>query len=457
MTENLTTGFSSEPSEPDLNLGIKQPLLPHQPLGSKFIRPKFLSPLGAKSLSNFDSSIFFNPVITDFNIIENSFQDSPFFSESKSQHFNTPSHSEGNKVKKNSSNSPNIQQKSAGSNSSLSRDILLSQDSDIRLSPSEAIANIDVTTPNTNYINPTIENNDIGEINKLSNTPQQAHIISSISDNKDSKLIQPQINTNNSVTNQKNEALPNPSQPRQHTSLTIQPQADSGKAEYSQTELNEKAIAPYNTGKESPIIQPKIDSNNSVSLQAEIVENDNSRTTLNEKAIAPSNLDTESPVIQPKLDSNNSAYHQAEIVENDNSRTTLNEKAIAPFNTATESPVIQPKLDSNNSAYHQAEIVENDNSRTTLNEKAIAPFNTATESPVIQPKLDSNNSAYHQAEIVENDNSRTTLNEKAIAPSNLGTESNIIQPKLDSNNSVYPQSEIVENEYSQTEFNEKAI
>ncbi|ALF54421.1 hypothetical protein ACX27_18770 [Nostoc piscinale CENA21] len=59
MTENLTTGFILEPSEPDLNLGIKQPLLPHRPLGRKFISPKFLSPLGVKSLSNFDPSIFF--------------------------------------------------------------------------------------------------------------------------------------------------------------------------------------------------------------------------------------------------------------------------------------------------------------------------------------------------------------------------------------------------------------
>ncbi|MEB3151509.1 MAG: hypothetical protein VKL60_21140 [Sphaerospermopsis sp.] len=47
MTENLTKG---------LNLDIKQPLIVPKPLGRKLITPKFLSPLGAKKLSSFDTA-----------------------------------------------------------------------------------------------------------------------------------------------------------------------------------------------------------------------------------------------------------------------------------------------------------------------------------------------------------------------------------------------------------------
>ncbi|MEA5566073.1 hypothetical protein, partial [Anabaena sp. UHCC 0399] len=59
MRENIETG-----SDDNSELGIKKPLLPHKPLGQKLLSPKFLSPLGAKYLSNFEPSVFFAPEFT---------------------------------------------------------------------------------------------------------------------------------------------------------------------------------------------------------------------------------------------------------------------------------------------------------------------------------------------------------------------------------------------------------
>lgn len=112
MTENLKTGFDSEPSKTDireLNLDIKRHLLAHKPLGRTLISPKFLLPLGAKSLSNFDSSIFLNSETNDSHILDNESQNSPFLSKSKSKSLNSSNLAEANKTKKSTSNSTIIQ------------------------------------------------------------------------------------------------------------------------------------------------------------------------------------------------------------------------------------------------------------------------------------------------------------------------------------------------------------
>ncbi|HIK03439.1 MAG TPA: hypothetical protein IGS40_01790, partial [Trichormus sp. M33_DOE_039] len=82
MTDNLATTSGDYPE-----LGIKKPLLPHKPLGQKLLSPKFLSPLGAKSLLNFDSSVYFSSDFTDYTVSNNLLNDSPLLSESQSQHF----------------------------------------------------------------------------------------------------------------------------------------------------------------------------------------------------------------------------------------------------------------------------------------------------------------------------------------------------------------------------------
>ncbi|WP_187308045.1 hypothetical protein, partial [Nostoc cycadae] len=154
MTENLTTGFASQPSEPDLNLGIKRPLLAHKPWGRQLISPKFLSPLGAKSLSNFDPSIFLNSEAIYSNIIDKQFQDSPFFSESTSQRFNDLNLPNTNKVTKPTSNSTIIQQKLATRNLALKRNILSNNNIDINLA--QPHMSLDISTLSTTDVDSTV-------------------------------------------------------------------------------------------------------------------------------------------------------------------------------------------------------------------------------------------------------------------------------------------------------------
>ncbi|MBU7581709.1 MAG: hypothetical protein KAF91_02140, partial [Nostoc sp. TH1S01] len=244
MTENLTTGFNSEPSEPNLNLGIKRPLLPHQPLGRKLISPKFLSPLGAKSLSNFDPSIFFNSETTDFNIIDTSFQNSPFFSESKSPHLNNKNLSEVNTVTKNTSNSTIIQHKLDNSNFAPSSDVLLNHDMGRDLLKSEASANTHIPINKTN--------------------------------NAESTIIQPQIDIHDSAASPKIEHLPTTSQPTEHK--------------------------PSTTGAEATIIQPQLDTHDSVTIP----KIEHLPITPQAREYRASTTSAESTTIQPQLDSNDS-------------------------------------------------------------------------------------------------------------------------------------------------------
>jgi hypothetical protein len=79
MIEHDEAKFGYNQTEHDEPLGIKKPLLAHQPLGQRLISPKFLSPLGANSLLNFDHAAFLNSDTSDYTTFENPFQDSPFF------------------------------------------------------------------------------------------------------------------------------------------------------------------------------------------------------------------------------------------------------------------------------------------------------------------------------------------------------------------------------------------
>ena len=78
MTETSGEFISPEPP-----LGIKKPLLSPKPLGRILLQPKFLYPLGAKSLFGFDTSVISEPSISgEGSLIQ--LQNDPFLSESSS-------------------------------------------------------------------------------------------------------------------------------------------------------------------------------------------------------------------------------------------------------------------------------------------------------------------------------------------------------------------------------------
>ncbi|MEW5861521.1 MAG: hypothetical protein AB1861_29760 [Cyanobacteriota bacterium] len=76
---NLLDG-ETIPQEP---LGIKNPLLPPNPLGQNLLNPKFLHPLGARSINVFNPSAFFSEEMADEFPPDNPFKNSPFFAESQ--------------------------------------------------------------------------------------------------------------------------------------------------------------------------------------------------------------------------------------------------------------------------------------------------------------------------------------------------------------------------------------
>ncbi|MFE1745570.1 hypothetical protein [Coleofasciculus sp. H7-2] len=79
-TRNNLPDGETIPQEP---LGIKNPLLPPNPLGQKLLNPKFLHPLGARSITVFNPSGFFSEEMSDEFPPDNPFKNSPFFAESQ--------------------------------------------------------------------------------------------------------------------------------------------------------------------------------------------------------------------------------------------------------------------------------------------------------------------------------------------------------------------------------------
>ncbi|MCC5634795.1 ELKS/Rab6-interacting/CAST family protein [Nostoc sp. CHAB 5844] len=404
MTENLTSGFDSEPSETDLNLGIKRPLLAHKPLGRKLISPKFLLPLGAKALSNFDPSIFLNSEAIDSNILDNPFQDSPFFSENKATKF--------------TSDSTIIQHKLESSNSDLRQDVLLNNNVVVNLSPSGAIANID--TPK----NPNIK----------------------------SKFLQTQIDNHNSVSNPKTNSSSTVSQPPKYTSLTtdaeskfIQTKLDSNNFASSQ-EIESQSTTSQTaessssaTGIDSTVIPAQLDKHDSV-----VSHKIESQPTTSQIAESSSSAtDAKSTIIQPRLDSNNSIVSPKIESLSTTSQTEVmfDDKSLPVYTTSTnnaESKVIQKKSESHNSI-----VKQNIDSLLTASQLPKSESPTAgLESAILQPQLDSVDSTIIQSQLDSNDsvvspkieNLSTQLAEHSS--SITGVDSAVVQPQLDSNDSV---------------------
>ncbi|OLP17978.1 hypothetical protein BST81_13080 [Leptolyngbya sp. 'hensonii'] len=71
-------------------LGLKNPLLPPPPLGSGFLQPKFLVPLGARPLSGFNFSTFFPQGLSGYRPLGNLFEDFPFAEESRPTEISLP-------------------------------------------------------------------------------------------------------------------------------------------------------------------------------------------------------------------------------------------------------------------------------------------------------------------------------------------------------------------------------
>ena len=81
MVDNQSQQSNSNASEEqkvaiESPLGIKDSLLPSNPLGQNFLSPKFLSPLGANPLVKTDFLALSNQEIPDYSLSENSFDGS---------------------------------------------------------------------------------------------------------------------------------------------------------------------------------------------------------------------------------------------------------------------------------------------------------------------------------------------------------------------------------------------
>ncbi|MBE9210184.1 hypothetical protein IQ244_27550, partial [Nostoc sp. LEGE 06077] len=273
MTENLTTGFASEPSAPNLNLGVKRPLLPHKPFVQKLISPKFLSLLGAKPLSNFDPSVFLNSGTIDTNLLDSTFENSPFFSESNLPNFTDSTLATANKAAKTTSNSTTIQQKLETNNSVVNSNILSKNKNSIDINLAQLEALVDISIPSTSSIDPTV--------------------------------IQAQRDNNNSIANPKIESLSTTSPGKNATSNSdLDSKVIQTKLQTSDSISHQPAIA--STVTESKVIQTKQDSNDSIanpkieslSTTSPPAENDTSNTNLDSK------------VIQTKLQTSDSISHQ---------------------------------------------------------------------------------------------------------------------------------------------------
>ena len=96
----------------DLPLGNYTPLLVPPPLGQSFLQPKFIYPLGAVSLVNPDNLSSEN----DFEPLNNSFDDSPFFDQPLQSNFPTA-------IEAQSTNQSNIQTRSIAPRNNIQRQV----------------------------------------------------------------------------------------------------------------------------------------------------------------------------------------------------------------------------------------------------------------------------------------------------------------------------------------------
>lgn len=77
MTTDPASDFSLPAGETPL--GIRQPLMPDTPLGQPLLQPKFITPLGARSLSVLDPGVFLAAQRSNELDWQSPFEDSPFF------------------------------------------------------------------------------------------------------------------------------------------------------------------------------------------------------------------------------------------------------------------------------------------------------------------------------------------------------------------------------------------
>ncbi|OYQ67753.1 hypothetical protein B9G53_00620 [Pseudanabaena sp. SR411] len=114
MTENTSIPFdaSSDDLSDDIPLGNYTPLLVPPSLGQSFLQPKFIYPLGAVSLLNPDNLAAEN----DFEPLNNSFEDSPFFDQPLQSNSLTAGDGQ-------TTNQPDIQTKAIVSKNNLQRQV----------------------------------------------------------------------------------------------------------------------------------------------------------------------------------------------------------------------------------------------------------------------------------------------------------------------------------------------
>ncbi|MBH8575838.1 hypothetical protein I8752_23120, partial [Nostocaceae cyanobacterium CENA369] len=355
-----------------LDLGIKKPLLVRQPLGQRFISPKFLSPLGAKPLSNFDASVFLAPESFDYTILENSFADSPFFSEYQSQQLGKPNTS--------AASTPNIMQLETATSSNiqprLERHTSISPERTFLETtvPSETIqlnqpltaANGDLLTgietltsirdrSTYNISSPTLDIASTPPINLLQSSPE-------------TKVIQTQ-----------NTELKSTDTPKNHEStVSANPNITS-------------ETVPITDRPQSTSIQSKFQSENSISTVETLSQINNVPISSQNIAIVPTNIPIntyeESTAIQAKIESVDSVSNFETLSEINNIQTSSlnnvaqNHTAIAPTttsaNTHSEPTVIQPQFESTDSVFGLEIVPEVNNLSSSEQNTAIAPTTTS--------------------------------------------------------------------------------
>ncbi|MFB8788174.1 MAG: hypothetical protein U7123_04845 [Potamolinea sp.] len=78
-SNNISTEEDTTYTEP---LGIRNPLLPPKALGQTLLQPKFLYPLGARSLISLEASDFLIQQMPDYSLVDYSVGEEPFLGQS---------------------------------------------------------------------------------------------------------------------------------------------------------------------------------------------------------------------------------------------------------------------------------------------------------------------------------------------------------------------------------------
>ncbi|MBW4505766.1 MAG: hypothetical protein KME64_04550 [Scytonematopsis contorta HA4267-MV1] len=335
MIEHDEAKFDSNQTEHDEPLGIKKPLLAHQPLGQRLISPKFLSPLGANSLLNFDHAAFLNSDTSDYTTFENPFQDSPFFQKNNT---NIQTRLETTAVTSETS--------STGSDSVIHRNFISSPASSELLSHAESQRRKEEDNYNTNGFDITNESVELADISTKEINPSTS----------------PQLDTNIQT---KQEATPSVTPQASSTGLNSVIQREFAHESAEFTDISTREINPLNSPQADTNLKPKqeailtVTSGNSSTGSNSVIQRDLTNksaefTDISTREINPLNSPQADTNLKPKQEailtvtSGNSSTGSNSVIQRDLTNksaefTDISTREINPLNSPQADTNLKPK------------------------------------------------------------------------------------------------------------------